>query len=195
MSHTTSIKTSPITSVNALRRAVESLKAQGVNLTLEQNAIPRMYYNDQMAKHVKSKQDAAKHLGQEHAGLKFHQNPEECDFVLRVNDAYYDIGFIYNKDNELVPFFDDYNSHSFQVPATQKGKGPIRKYLGAAFDGKVEHWSGEREAGERELHSLGRFLQSYSIEVVREYAENEGAQIGEITTDEKGAVHVEILVD
>lgn len=192
MSHTTSIKSTPIKSIEALRRAVAELRDNGVNVQLEQNTVPRMYYADQLAKHVKSKQDSGQAYGSK---LRFHQNPEECDWVIRLQDSYYDIGLIQNEAGELVPFFDDYNHASPYVPATQSGKGPIRKFLGAEFTGNVEHWSGQREAGEQQLHSVGKLLQHYSKYAVIEEAENQGYVVSHTETDTKGNVHVHIQVN
>lgn len=188
MSHTTSIRNSPIKSVTALRKAITRLQEQGINVSIEENAVPRMYYQQQMAKHVKAKQDQAERAGQPHNGLRFHDNPDECDFVIRLQDSYYDIGLIYNKHGELEAFFDDYNHASYSVPATQTGKGPIRDYLGAKFDGQIEHWSGEREAGEQQLHSVGKLLQNYSLCATVEQAEAEGNYVSSCEFNDKGEV-------
>lgn len=192
MSHTVSLANTPIKSVSALRGAVQELKNQGINVTLEENAIPRMYYADQMQRHVKAKQELDEQQGRETKGLRFHENPEECDFVLRVEDAYYDIGFIYNKHGELEPFFDDYNSYSHSVPATRTGKGPIRDFLGAAHSGGVQHWSGQRAAGEAELHSIGKLLQGYAIAATVEHAEMNGGYVADRIVNKDGTVQLVI---
>ena len=198
MSHTTSIKTTPIKSVTALQTAIAVLQSQGINITLERNAVPRMYYADQIAKHVKSKQDTAQRAGQAHEGLRFHENPEECDYVIKVADAYYDIGLIYNQHGELVPFFDDYQ-HMSIAESMAKGfsteERPIRKFLGAQFAGAVEHWSGEREAGEQQLHSVGKLMQQYSIAAACEQAASEGYIVSSTSLDEHGNVHLTIDIN
>jgi hypothetical protein len=153
-----------------------------------------MYYRNQIAEHVKKKQDEDQKNGVDHAGLRFHKNVEECDYVIRCHDAYYDIGLIFNKAGELVPFFDDYDRASFNVPETNTGHGPIRQFLGAQFAGKVEHWSGQREAGEQQLHSVGQLMQQYSIAQTCEQAAAEGMMISHTTTDEEGNVHLHLLV-
>lgn len=143
MSHTTEVKSVPIRDISALRSAVAELKAAGVKCELKEKAVPRMYYADQM---------------QQHMG----RSSEVCDYVLEVKDAYYDVGFVKNGDGTYSPVFDDYNDHSLSVPGTRTGKGPIRDFLGAKFDGTVYHWSGRREDTEQSLHSIGKLLQGYT---------------------------------
>ncbi len=174
------------------------MQSQGINVTLERNAVPRMYYKDQIEKHVKSKQDLAERAKQPHEGLKFHTNPEECDYVIRVHDAFYDIGLIYNKHGELVPFFDDYQHQSIEQSLANgfsTEERPIRKFLGAQFAGAVEHWSGEREAGEQQLHSVGKLMQQYSVAAACEQAAAEGYIVSGTSIDEKGNIHITIDVD
>lgn len=73
MSHTSSIKSVQIKSVSALRAAVQALTQRGIRCTLEENATPRAYYNNQ-------------------------QGMGQAPFVLRLPDAQYDVGFYAQPD-------------------------------------------------------------------------------------------------
>lgn len=194
MSHTSSVSEVPIKSESALRAAVDELIASGVNCELVPNAVPRMYYADQINRHVKQKQEQDERNGNETQGIQFHDNPEECDYVLRVNDAYYDVGFLRNKDGHLVPFFDDYNYSSHSVPGTQSGKGPIRDFIGANYEGNVEHWSGQRDSSEGLMHSVGQLLQGYSKHAAIEAATAAGYSVMGQEVDDKGQVHLTLEV-
>lgn len=180
MSHTTSVKSVPIKSVNALRSAVSELQSQGIKCELVANAVPRMYYRDQIARHVKAKNPNDYH---------FHDNPEECDFVLKLPDAYYDIGFLRDKKGNLVPFFDDYDYSGMGSNGT--GSRGIKAVLGAKFQGATEHWSGQREAGQQQLHSVGKLLQGYSKHAVMEQAAAHGKTMQSCVVDPKtGALNM-----
>jgi len=85
MSHTTTCEDVPFTSEAVLRQAVDSLKKQGVECELEENAVPRMYYPDQF--------------------MDKYGTP--ADLVLKLKDCPYDIGFI-KKDGKFIPVFDDF---------------------------------------------------------------------------------------
>lgn len=143
-----------------------------------------MWFSDQINRHVKSKPNDM--------GLIFHQNPEECDFVLRLDDAFYDVGFIRSESGNLVPFFDDYDYRS--PYNSHGGSRGIKAILGAAYSGKTEHWSGQRDAGEQQLHSIGKFLQSYSKHATLEAATNQGYMVLGEQVDEQGNIHLSIGV-
>ena len=185
MSHTTTVKTVPIASENALRSAVANLQAKGVNCELVANKRPRMYYRDQINRHIKQKRPD---------DFEFHEDVEECDFVLKLPDAYYDVGFLRDaKTNELVPLFDDYNYFS-TVKEYRSGSMPIRDVIGSKFKGKIEHWNGLHKKGETDqtLHSIGGLLSEYSKEAVIEAAESAGHTISDITPNDDGSIVVEI---
>jgi hypothetical protein len=184
MSHTATVSTVPIKDIRALTRCVEELKAKGVNVELVQNAVPRMYYANQIRLHLKEK-------GKK---LQYHPNVEECDYVLKVNDAYYDVGFLKDEKGNLVPLFDDYDYSSWEVKSTQSGKGPIRKYIGAKFDAPIEHWSGEKQDTEQLLHSVGDFLQAYTKHATIYAAEDEGYSLADTSLNEKGELVLEFEV-
>ena len=82
MSHTTTIKSVPIRSVNALRAAVQELKGKGIKCDLVENEVPRMYYANQHGK---------------------------CAFVLKLHDSQYDVGFDQQKDGTYAPVLDIWN--------------------------------------------------------------------------------------
>jgi hypothetical protein len=175
MSHTTTVKSVPIKDIRALRAAINELKAKGVNIELEQNAVPRMYYANQLQKHMG-------------------RQSEVCDYVVRVKDAYYDIGLIKEADGSFTPVFDDYNYSSSSVPATKEGSGPIRDSLGAKFEGKVDHWSGARQDTEQTLHSIGKLLQGYTKHATIFAATQAGYQVQRAWTDSEGNVQLELNV-
>ena len=173
MSHTTELKSVPIKDINALRAAVNELKAQGLNVELEANAVPRMYSPDQLQRHMG-------------------RPSEQCDYVLRVKDAYYDVGFIRKEDGTFATVFDDYNYASSSVPATREGKGPIRDVLGAKYEGRIEHWSGRKDDTEQTLHSIGKLLQGYTKHATINAAVQAGYQVQSAYTDAQGNVQLEL---
>jgi hypothetical protein len=189
MSHTTSVKSVPIKSECALRAAVRRLQAAGIDCELLENAVPRMFYENQIGLHVKAAEEA-RSTG-ERMGLQFHGNAEECDFVLKLNDSFYDIGFLRDKNGHWQMFFDDYDYRTWR---STSGKCGIKGVLGAAFDGRTEHWSGQREAGEQQLHSVGKLLQAYSAEATIEAATAEGYSVLGEETDNEGNLHITIGV-
>jgi len=162
MSHTTEIKAVPIRDINALRAAVNELKAKGINVELVQNENPRMYYSDQLQRHLGTKS-------------------ETCDYVVKVKDAKYDIGFIKNDDGTYSMVFDDW----------QKS---IKKVLGAEQKnaGRDEHWAGRRDATEQTLHSVGKLTQAYSKHAAINAATTKGYQVTGTHTDADGNIHLEI---
>lgn len=96
MSHTTKIKSVPIKSISALRAAVADLQSQGIRCELRENEKPRMYYADQLAKHL-GKQDG------------------KAEFVLHLADAAYDVGFVAEQDGSFTPVFDSWRGEVKRV--------------------------------------------------------------------------------
>lgn len=84
MSHTTQIRSVPIKNIAALQRAVQALKAKGVNCDLVQNTRPRMYFREQEV---------------------------VCDHVLKLHDGKYDVGFEKQKDGSYLPIYDEYRNY------------------------------------------------------------------------------------
>jgi hypothetical protein len=104
VSHTTNIKSVPILSVTALRRAVQELQEAGVACSLVENAVPRMFYQNQLQKHLGRESDV-------------------CDFVLRLDRSRYDVGFFRNAAGALEPVFDDWQKDvAKQIGAPFAGK-------------------------------------------------------------------------
>lgn len=77
MSHTTSIAAVKITNIQALRLAISELATQGIRISLEENAKPRAYFENQQGMGV-------------------------ADFVVRIPDAAYDIGLYKDPDGGYV---------------------------------------------------------------------------------------------
>ena len=175
MSHTTQVKTVPIKDIPALKKAIEELRKEGVNITLEENAIPRMYYQDQLQKHMGLKSDV-------------------CDYVIRVQDSYFDIGLV--KDDAAggyTPVFDDYGSPG-PNPLSRKGRGAIKQFLGASFAGKAEHWSGRRDDTEQTLHSIGKLMQGYTKHAAINAAVKAGHNVLGTTKDKNGNIQLRLGV-
>jgi hypothetical protein len=92
MSHTTTIKALAIKDEGAIRRAVDELKRNGTNVSLLQNAKPRMYYPRQEVM---------------------------CDLVLKLHDGQYDVGFQKQADGTFALIMDEWGGHvSGQVGAS-----------------------------------------------------------------------------
>ena len=126
-----------------------------------------MYYKDQMQRH----------LG---------KDTEVCPYVLRLEDAPYDVAFIREETGSLTPVFDDW------IPYGGKG---IKDVLGAKFEGKVEHWSGNRADTEQTLHSIGKLLQGYSKYAAINAATMQGYMVTGTTEDTEGNIHLQISVN
>jgi hypothetical protein len=116
MSHTTKINSVPIKDISALNAAVDELKSLGINCELVEKQQPRMYYNNQ-------------------GGV--------CDFVLKLHDTKYDVGFQKDEtDGTYKIIYDDY-------------MGYVKGKLGAACP-----LPNTQE--ERLQHSVGKLMQLYS---------------------------------
>jgi len=105
MSHTTTINSVPIRDTNALEKAVQDLKNEGVNCSLLRNATPRMYYQRQS------------------------DELKNSDYVLHLPDCKYDVAFVKQEDGTYSPAFDAWNNAvhgqigaSCPMPNTTEGK-------------------------------------------------------------------------
>jgi hypothetical protein len=96
MSHTTTLQGIKMVDAKAIRQSVEDLIAEGINIVLKENAVPRMYYEHQ-----------ARDVG-------------KCEFVLSLPKARYDVGLKLNKDTgEYEAIFDEFmGSVAGQIGAT-----------------------------------------------------------------------------
>ncbi len=167
MSHTATIKSVAPRSISAVRRALLELDPTGKLIWLEEKAKPRMYYADQMQKHLKRKNEIA-------------------DYVIRVKDAFYDIALLRQDDGTYSIHFDDYVSASMHSPPDMKGIKKLSQVLGIPHKGPVEHWSGEQVDKEQATHSIAKFLQSYSKHAALEIAEAQGMMLQSCTVDDEG---------
>ena len=130
MSHTTTLKTIQIKSVAALQEAVEFLSSQGINCELQQNVVPRMYYDNQVGK---------------------------CDYVLKLRDCAYDVGFQKQDDGSYLPVYDSWAGHlqnvigsptTCEIPTTEEG---------------------------RQAASVARLLDCYAVHAAKKELEDSGA--------------------
>lgn len=171
----------------AIKAMAQELISKGLNVELVENAVPRMYYNNQIRQHIKGSEGGADFIYQD--------NPDQCDYVLRVKDAYYDIGFLKHKDGHYVPVFDDYDYKSWEVAGSKLGKCGIKGILGAAFEGKVGYWSGRQSDNDQTLHSVGKMLQSYTKHASIEAAVGAGYTVAGIEEDaQTGEIHIRVSI-
>ncbi len=154
MSHTTEIKAVPIRDIAALRAAVNELKAKGINIDLVQNENPRMYYADQLQRHLGT-------------------DSETCDYVVKVNDASYDVGFIKQDDGTYSMVFDDW-------------KKSVNNVLGC------EGNSQSSDAAEKTMRSVGKLTQAYSKHAAINAATTKGYKVTGTHVDSDGNIHLEI---
>jgi hypothetical protein len=109
MSHTTKIKSVVIKDVIALQNAVTRLQKQGVSIELKRNAKPRMFYQDQLKKHL---------------------NVENADYVLHLPKSKYDVGLVKNQQGEFDIYFDNWNGYVAQELGNGQGND-LGKFLQA----------------------------------------------------------------
>lgn len=150
MSHTTTLRGVPFKDVLAMRQAVTKLKARGVNCELLENAKPRMYYAEQ---------------------------GETCDYVLRLHDGKYDVGFQKQKDGTYAPVFDEWGSHVGGQVGADASVCPV-----------------PRDAEGRALHQIGQFAQAYSECAAVNAATAAGHVVEGTHTDAEGNVHITLAV-
>ena len=81
ISHTTTLKTVVINDIDALEETVQYLNNIGTKCSLLKNQRPRMYYENQHG---------------------------VCDYILRIDDCSYDVGFAKQEDGSYLPVFDSY---------------------------------------------------------------------------------------
>ena len=140
MSHTTTLKTIKISDVEALKDAVAFLVERGLKATLVENAKPRMYYNNQ------------------------HGN---CDYVLKLQDSIYDVGFDKQADGSYAPVFDSWGGH-------------IQKQIGNPSSCAVPKTEEERQAA-----AVASLLNAYGVMAAKNELQNSGYYGYEVTVDAK----------
>jgi hypothetical protein len=123
-----------------LQDAVEYLKQNGLNATLEQNVKPRMYYGNQFG---------------------------VCDYVLKLHDSPYDVGFDKQKDGSYAPVFDSWN-------------GYIQKQVGNPSTCAVP-----KTEEERQVAAVASLLNAYGVMAAKNELESQGYYGYEINVDPK----------
>ena len=139
MSHTTKIQSLVYRDVAALRAAVEELQGKGVRITLLENAVPRMYFQNQHS---------------------------ECAFVVRCEDARYDVGFDLQPDGSYVPVMDTWNNE-------------VQRTIGASCPMP-------NGAEERAMHAMGQLGQAYAKHAAINQATSDGFIVESCFTDDEG---------
>lgn len=146
MSHTTTLKNVAIRDANAMRQAVAELQAKGIKCQLAENCKPRMYYGEQ---------------------------GEVCEFVLKLEDGKYDVGFQLQEDGTYAPQLDTWNNE-------------VGKQIGADADVcPVPNSS----AG-RAQHAIGQFMQGYSKHAAINAAVQQGYSVEASEVDAEGNVQL-----
>lgn len=146
MSHTTTLKGVAIRDVSALRQATTKLKAKGINCELVENTRPRMYST---------------------------QQGPTCQYVLKLHDGKYDVGFHKQSDGTYAPVFDEWRGH-------------VGNQIGA--DVNVCPMPGTPEG--KAQHQIGQFMQAYTEAATVNAAVGQGYSVEESVTDEQGNVHL-----
>lgn len=144
MSHTTTLKTTLIRDITALEAAVADLKAAGVDCDLLQNVKPRMYFGNQHG---------------------------ECDYVLKLHRARYDVGFDKQADGSYVPVYDEF-------------MGEVGKQIGA------KACPLPRTAEGKAQHQIGQLMQNYGRHAAINAAVAQGYYVESTVTDDAGNVHI-----
>jgi hypothetical protein len=177
MSHTTLVKTVQIKSESALKAMATELRRLGIDVELVANAVPRLYYKDQIART----------LVRDKKPMRFHQNVEECDYVLKVKDSFYDIGFLKDNEGNYVPLFDDFPYGSPHDSHLNAGKKPLKEVLGTRppSDCTME-----------DLHSysIGKAMQMYSLAAATEACTDSGYSIIGSSFDNNGQIVLEVEI-
>ena len=145
MSHTTKIKDSAIKDVKAIRTAVQRLKIKrGVNCSLLENTTPRMYYRGQS---------------------------EKCDFVLKLHDSKYDVGFNKQEDGSYEVMMDTWD-------------GQVKSQLGGDWKSLEGRESSTRK-------HIGKFYEEYAIAEVQNACAYDGdLSFEDFHVDDEGRIHM-----
>lgn len=145
MSHTTRVSNVAIRDIRALRSAVLDLQQKGINCELLENTKPRMYSRGQEV---------------------------QCDFVLRIPESPYDVGFEKQADGSYSPMFDEFCGH-------------VGKQIGAACpmpntkEGRVQH-------------QIGQVMQNYAKHAALNAARDKGYSVQDCSVDAQGNVKIKI---
>ncbi len=144
MSHTTTLSNVAIRDISALRTAVTELQKSGIDCELVEGGVPRMYFTEQ---------------------------GEECEYVLKLKDGKYDVGFKYESDQgAYVPVLDTYANHvGKQIGATCP--------MPSSAEGKAQH-------------AMGKLMQGYAKNAAINAAVQQGYSVDQVTVDDDGNCHV-----
>lgn len=110
MSHTTTLKSVVVRDTQALRSAVTKLQGQGIRCSLQENVVPRMYYQNQHT---------------------------ACAFVVKLDDCKYDVGFDKQTDGTYAPVFDEWAGHIGKVIGVDTPLGATEETKTEAAIGKL----------------------------------------------------------
>lgn len=117
MSHVTTLRGVKIIDIPALQSAIAELAANGVNISLAQNAKPRMYYRHQ---------------------------EQVVDYVVKIPGSNYDIALTKQEDGSYAPAFDEWNGSVSRVlgascPMPNTAEGRVQHQIGKLLQGYAKH--------------------------------------------------------
>lgn len=174
MSHTTLVKTVQIKSDSALQAMAVELRRLGIDVELVRNEVPRLYYKDQIART----------LVRDGKPMRFHQNVEECDYVLRVKDSFYDVGFLKDNEGNYVPLFDDF---PYGSPYNAPGKKALKDVIGTKPPADCPK-------EDLQTYSIGKMLQAYSLCAATEACLDSGYSVIGSSFDNNGQIVLEVEI-
>jgi len=137
MSHTSEISSIVFTDIVALQAAVHDLQAAGVRCSLEKEGTPRAYFSNQ-------------------------QGMGPADYVLRLQDARFDVGFYYDAAKKAY------------VARTDLWAGHVASVLGA----KAKPGENQEQA------ALGKLYQAYGVQAATRQAVKQGYTVRKIVRDD-----------
>lgn len=135
MSHTTEITGIVFSDMQALEAAVVQLKAQGISCLLEKGVTPRAYYTNQ-------------------------DGMGKADYVLRLFDCAYDVGFYPRDGGGYVARTDLFNQQVSKILGVPVGKGGP------------------------EMAALGKLNQAYAVEAATRQAIRQGHTVRRSARDD-----------
>lgn len=143
MSHTTSISAVKISSIEALRAAVAELNMNGIRCELKANETPRAYYSEQSG------------LGR-------------ADYVLRMENSRYDVGF-YRQEDDTYEARADFWASEISRELGSRTVAPER----------------------RDQAQIGKLLQLYAVHAATEAARRKGLSVRRIPAQD-GKIKLEL---
>jgi hypothetical protein len=174
MSHTTTLNSIAIKDVRALQKAVAELKKQGVRCDLVPNCAPRLFYSDQLQRHLGRKDEVA-------------------DYVLKLHDSPYDMAFLKEKDGSFTPVFDSWRGakpEGCQI-STKDGRIGIRDILGVPLTDNTPLGQMTRAQAEM-VYGVGKFTREYAKHAALNKAMALGRPIKSIHATPDGKVQIKI---